>query len=208
MTSRIAFAALVCSAALLLGCDKPAAPAAGAAAAPAPLTFQGVDITGASYAQALSLPDAKGQQRSLADFKGKVVVVFFGYTQCPDVCPTTLAELAQVKKTLGADGERVQGVFVTVDPERDTPEVLTNYVGSFDPSFVALRGTPEQIKAVAKEFKVFYAKVPGTVEGAYTVDHTAGSYLLDTQGRVRVFERYGSGAPALTADLKALLAQG
>lgn len=208
MTSRNLLATLALAATLLASCDKSATPPSGASAPPAPLQFQGVDITGASYAQSLALPDAKGQQRSLADFKGKVVVVFFGYTQCPDVCPTTMAELAQVKKALGPDGDRVQGVFVTVDPERDTPEVLNSYLASFDPSFVALRGTLEQTKAVAKEFKVFYAKVPGTTEGAYTVDHTAGSYVLDAQGRIRVFERYGSGAPALTADLKALLAAG
>ena len=199
MTSRNIFAALAIAAAAAMqaGCDKPAS---------APLQFQGVDITGADYAQTLSLPDASGQMRTLADFKGKVVVVFFGYTQCPDVCPTTMAELAQVKKTLGKDGERVQGIFVTVDPQRDTPEVLKSYLASFDPSFVALRGTPEQTQAVAKEFKVYFAKVPGTTDGSYTVDHTAGSYVLDGNGKIRVFERNGSGAPALTADLKALLA--
>ena len=206
MISRNILTVLVLAAAVLAGCDKPTASAPGAAAAP--LQFQGVDITGADYAQTLSLPDASGQMRTLADFKGKVVVVFFGYTQCPDACPTTMAELAQVKKTLGKDGERVQGIFVTVDPQRDTPEVLKSYLASFDPSFVALRGTPEQTQAVAKEFKVFFAKVPGTTEGSYTVDHTAGSYLLDANGKIRVFERYGSGAPALTADLKALLASG
>jgi len=134
--------------------------------------------------------------------------VFFGYTQCPDVCPTTMAELAQVKKALGKDGDRVQGVFITVDPERDTPETLKAYMASFDPSFVALRGTPEETKATAKEFKVFYAKVPGKVEGSYTMDHTAGSYVLDPKGKVRLFVRYGSPAEALTADLKALLAAG
>jgi protein SCO1 len=207
MNPRNALVALALAAALLSGCDKPAGQATAAAAAP-PLQFQGVDITGAEYAKTLSLPDAKGQPRTLADFKGKVVVVFFGYTQCPDVCPTTMAELAQVKKALGPDGERVQGIFVTVDPQRDTPEVLTNYLASFDPSFVALRGTPEQTQAVAKEFKVFFAKVPGTTEGSYTVDHTAGSYILDANGNIRVFERYGGGVPALTADLKALLASG
>ena len=135
-------------------------------------------------------------------------MVFFGYTQCPDVCPTTMVELAQVKKALGKDGERIQGVFVTVDPERDTPELLKAYMGSFDPSFVALRGTPEQTREVAKEFKVFYGKVPGKTEGAYTMDHTAGSYVFDAQGRLRLFVRYGTGAEALTADLKTLLAAG
>lgn len=208
MTSPNILAALVLAGTVLFtGCDKPMASAPGAAAT-APLQFQGVDITGAEYAQTLSLPDANGQLRTLADFKGKVVVVFFGYTQCPDVCPTTMAELAQVKKTLGKDGERVQGIFVTVDPQRDTPEVLKSYLASFDPSFVALRGTPEQTQAVAKEFKVFFAKVPGTTEGSYTVDHTAGSYILDANGKIRVFERYGSGGAPLTADLKALLGSG
>jgi protein SCO1 len=194
---------LVClgAVAFLAGCDK----LRGSAGKPA---FRGIDITGAEYARALSLPDPSGRQRTLEDFKGKVTVVFFGYTQCPDVCPTTMAELAQVKKALGPDGDRVQGVFVSVDPERDTPEVLKKYMASFDPSFVALRGTAEQTAAAAKEFKVFYAKAPGKTEGSYTVDHTAGSYVFDADGKVRLFVRYGSGAEALTADLKALLSSG
>ena len=186
------------------GCDRLGGGSSGAGGA----SFKGVDITGAEYARSLNLPDQNGQPRTLADFKGKVTVVFFGYTQCPDVCPTTLAELAQVKKALGPDGDRVQGVFVSVDPERDTPEVLKAYMASFDPAFVALRGTPEQTTAAAKEFKVFYAKVPGKTEGSYTMDHTAGSYVFDPSGRVRLFVRYGAGAEALTADLKALLAAG
>ena len=177
-----------------------------AACQPAKPTFKAVDITGADYARGFALPDATGQQRTLADFKGKVVVVFFGYTQCPDVCPTTMAELAEVKRALGADGARVQGVFVTIDPERDTPELLKAYVASFGPDFVALRGSPEQLKALAKDFKVFYAKVPGKAEGSYTMDHTAGSYIFDGQGRVRLFTRYGTGAKALADDLKLLLA--
>jgi protein SCO1/2 len=167
--------------------------------------FHGVDITGADYARRLELPDADGKPRALAEFKGKATLVFFGFVQCPDVCPTTLAELAEVKRSLGADGERVQGVFVTLDPERDTPEVLKKYVTAFDPSFVALRGTPEQTRAAAKEFKVFFAKVPGKGEGSYTVDHTAASFLFDPQGRVRVYTRYGSGPKALADDLKVLL---
>ena len=192
---------LLGAALLVAGCDRTAVPSNK-------VDFRGVDITGAEYARTLALPDQDGKLRTLEDFKGKVTVIFFGFTQCPDVCPTTMAELAQVKKALGKDGERLQGVFVSVDPERDTPEILKKYMGSFDPSFVALRGTLEQTKAVAKEFKVFYAKVPGKTEGSYTVDHTAGSYILDTQGKVRLFVRYGSGAEALTADLKALLAAG
>ena len=185
----------------LAACDQLGSPSAKQ-------QFQGVDITGAEYARTLSLPDQNGQPRTLDDFKGKVTVVFFGYTQCPDVCPTTMAELAQVKKALGKDGDRVQAVFVTVDPERDTPEALKAYMASFDPSFVALRGTLDQTKAAAKEFKVFFAKVPGKVEGSYTMDHTAGSYVLDGKGNVRLFVRYGSSTEALTADIKALLAVG
>ena len=170
--------------------------------------FQGVDITGADYARTLSLPDIEGKTRTLGDFKGKVTVVFFGYTQCPDVCPTTMAELAEVKRALGPQGDKLQGVFVTIDPERDTPALLKTYLGNFDPSFVALRGTPEQTQATAKEFKVFYAKVPGKAEGSYSMDHTAGSYVFDTQGRVRLFERYGAGPKALAGDLQRLLNEG
>jgi protein SCO1/2 len=170
--------------------------------------FKGIDITGADYASTLSLPDTEGKVRTLADFKGKVVVVFFGFTQCPDVCPTTMLELASVKQTLGADGARVQGIFVSIDPERDTPELLRAYVGNFSPDFVALRGSLSETQAAAKQFKVFFAKVPGKTEGSYTLDHTAGSYIFDTQGRVRLFTRYGSGPEALAHDLKLLLAQG
>ena len=171
----------------LAGCDR----LAPGAQAP---TFNSIDITGAEYARKLALPDADGKPRTLADFKGKVTVVFFGYTQCPDVCPTTMAELAQVRKSLGADGDKLQGVFVTIDPERDTPEILKAYVANFDPGFVALRGTPEQTAAAAKEFKVFYAKVPGKNDGSYTMDHTAALVRLRPAGRVRLFARYGSGA--------------
>lgn len=178
------------------GCQKSEAPA-----------FKSIDITGAEYGRELELTDADGQRRHLTDFKGKVVVVFFGFTQCPDVCPTTMVELAQVKKALGADGERVQGVFVTIDPERDTAAVLKAYVISFSPDFVALRGTDEETKAAAKQFKVFFAKVPGKSPDSYSMDHTAGSYIFDTQGHIRLFTRYGSGAEALTHDLKLLLAQ-
>nr|WP_295082023.1 SCO family protein [uncultured Roseateles sp.] len=174
---------------------------------PAKPAFKGVDLTGAEYARSISLSDQDGRSRSLAEFKGKVVVVFFGYTQCPDVCPTTLAELAEVKRMLGQDGDKVQGIFVTVDPERDTAPLLKAYLNSFDPTFVALRGSEEQTKAVAKEFKVFYAKVPGKTPETYTMDHTAASFVFDTQGRVRVFSRYGSGAQALADDIKLLLAE-
>ena len=167
--------------------------------------FKGVDLTGADYARDFQLTDHNGQPRSLKDFQGKAVVVFFGFTQCPDVCPTTLAELAEAKKLLGADGDKVQGVFVTVDPERDTPAVLKAYMANFDPSFLALRGTPEQLAAIAKDFKLYYKKVEGKTAGSYTMDHGAASYVYDPQGRLRLYTRYGSGAQAMADDLKLLL---
>jgi protein SCO1 len=170
--------------------------------------FKAIDITGADYAKDFALPDADGSVRRIADFKGKLFVVFFGFTQCPDVCPTTMVELAGVRKAMGADGAKVQGIFVTVDPERDTPKVLKAYIDNFGADFVALRGSLDETKAVAKAFKVFYAKVPGKTEDSYTMDHTAGSYIFDTQGRIRLFTRYGSGAEALKHDLQLLLAQG
>jgi protein SCO1/2 len=168
--------------------------------------FKAVDLTGADYAKDFQLPDTEGRLRTMADFRGKVAVVFFGYTQCPDVCPTTLAEIAQAKKLLGADGDKVQGVFITVDPERDTPQVLKAYMANFDPNFVALRGSPEQVAAVAKDFKIFYKKVEGKTPGSYTMDHSAASYVYDPQGRLRLYTRYGSGAQALADDIKLLLA--
>ena len=178
----------------LVGCgqDKPA--------------FRGVDITGATYAQGWELADQNGQVRTLKDFAGKAVVVFFGYTQCPDVCPTSMQELAEVKRLLGKDGERLEGVFITVDPERDTAELLQSYMANFDPSFVALRAsTPEQLDKVTKDFKIYFKKVEGKTPTSYTMDHSAGSYTFDAQGRVRLYNRYGSGAPALAEDLKILL---
>ena len=193
-------AVVLAACALLLGCDKLELSATKP-------SFKGIDITGAEYARSLALTDQNGKARTLEEFKGKVSVVFFGYTQCPDVCPATLAELAQVKKSLGKDGERVQGIFVTLDPNRDTQEILKAYMTNFDPSFVALHGTPEQTKAAAQEFKVFFATSPGKTDSSYTVDHTAGSFVFDARGKVRLFVRYGSGAEALAADLKVLLAQ-
>jgi protein SCO1 len=167
--------------------------------------FKSVDITGADYAKDFRLTDQHGKERSLQDFKGKAVVVFFGFTQCPDVCPTTLSEIAQAKKLLGPDGDKVQGVFITVDPERDTPEILKAYMGNFGADFVALRGTPPQLAAVAKDFKVYYKKVDGKTPGSYSMDHSAASYVYDPEGRLRLYTRYGSGAQALADDIKLLL---
>lgn len=183
---------------LLTACDKPQPGNVPK------LSFNSVDITGAEYARKLSLKDVDGRQRDLAEFKGKVVFLFFGFTQCPDVCPTTMAELAEVRRRLGPDGDRIQGVFVSIDPERDKPEVLKGYLQGMDPSFIGLTGTPQDIEAAGREFKIFYQKVP-TSGGNYTMDHTAGAYVFDPQGRVRLFVRYGLGADKLTADLKQLL---
>jgi protein SCO1 len=176
------------------------------ACAPEKPQFRSIDLTGADYAKDFSLADFNGKARTLADFRGKVVSVFFGFTQCPDVCPTTMAEMAQIKQMLGTDGEKLQAIFITVDPERDTNELLKAYMANFDPGFLALRPTMEQLPVVAKEFKVFYKKVEGKAPGSYTMDHSAGSYVFDTKGRVRLYSRYGSGAEALASDLRLLLA--
>lgn len=168
-------------------------------------SFNAVDITGADYARDFSLNDADGKLRTLADFKGKVVVLFFGFAQCPDVCPTTMSEMAQVKQQLGADGDKLQVLFVTVDPERDTPAVMKAYMGAFDPAFVALIPTPEQLPALAKDFKAYYKKVEGKTPTSYSMDHSAASFVYDTEGRLRLYARYGAGVPAMVSDVKALL---
>ncbi|VTU34990.1 BsSco [Variovorax sp. RA8] len=168
-------------------------------------SFNAVDITGADYAKGFTLSDADGKQRTLADFKGKVVVMFFGYAQCPDVCPTTMSEMAQVKQQLGSDGDKLQVLFVTVDPERDTPAVMKAYMGAFDPGFVALIPTPEQLPALAKDYKVYYKKVEGKTPTSYSMDHSAASFVYDTEGRLRLYARYGAGVPAMVSDLKTLL---
>ncbi len=168
-------------------------------------SFKAVDITGAAYARELALTDHTGAKRSLADFRGKVTVVFFGYTQCPDVCPTTLSDMAEVRKRLGKQGDQVQVLFVTIDPERDTPALLAQYVPAFDPSFIGLYGDAAQTAAVAKEFKVFYAKAAGRTPNSYTMDHTAGSYVIDRTGQVRLFVRHGASVADIEHDLRRLL---
>jgi protein SCO1 len=169
--------------------------------------FTGIDITGADYATGFDLTDHNGQRRSLADFKGKVVVVFFGFTQCPDVCPTSLAEMAQAKALLDEQGDRFQGLFISVDPERDTPEIMREYMANFDPTFLALFTTPDALPALAKSFKIYYKKVDGPTPTSYTMDHSAGSYVYDTQGRIRLYHRYATGAEGLASDAKRLLAE-
>ena len=169
--------------------------------------FQATDVTGADFGKDFHLTDHHGKARSLADFKGKVVAIFFGYIYCPDVCPTTMAELASALKQLGADAKRVQVLFVTVDPERDTPELLGQYVSAFNSTFLGLYGTPEQIAETAKEYKVFYQKEPGETPDTYSVSHSAGTYLYDRQGRLRLFVPYGRGSAIFAHDIKALLAE-
>jgi len=167
--------------------------------------FNGIDITGADYAKGFTLTDHNGQSRSLSDFKGKVVLLFFGYTQCPDVCPTSMVELAEVKRLLGADGDKLQGVCVTVDPARDTAELLKAYMTNFDPTFVAFIPTPDQLAVVAKDYKIYYKKVDGKTSTSYTMDHSAGSYVYDTQGNLRLYSRYGVGTQVLAQDIQTLL---
>ena len=166
--------------------------------------FQLVDVTGASFGKTLALTDHNGEPRTLADFRGKVVALFFGFTHCPDVCPTTLGEMATVMKELGPDAARLQVIFVSIDPERDTVDVLKRYVPLFHPDFLGMTGSPEEIAKAAKEFKIYYQKqvLKG---GAYTMDHSAGTYLLDSEGRLRLFAQYGVGAPALLHDIRLLL---
>lgn len=168
-------------------------------------SFSAIDVTGVDYARDFALTDHKGQPRTIKDFAGKVVVLFFGYTQCPDVCPTSMLELVEVKKLLGKDGARLQGLFVTIDPARDTPEVLKAYMENFDPNFLALYTTADKLPELAKEFKVYYKKADGPTPTSYSMDHSAGSYVFDTQGKVRLYTRYGAGAAPLAADIKLLL---
>lgn len=169
--------------------------------------FKNIDITGSTaFGKDFSLIDPDGKVRTLADFKGKVVVMFFGYTQCPDICPTTLTEMQQVMTLLGPQSDKVQVLFVTVDPERDTAAILKQYVPSFDPRFLGLRPADEAaLEKVAKDFKIYYKKVPGTSPGSYTMDHTAGSYAFDPQGRLRLYIKHAQGPETLAHDLKELL---
>ena len=181
--------------------------AAACDSGPAHRKFQATDITGANFGRDFHLTDHTGKPRSLADFKGKVVAVFFGYTFCPDVCPTTLAELSGALKQLGADAARVQVLFITVDPERDTQAVLARYVSFFNPDFLGLYGSAEQTKETAKEYNVFYEKEPGNTPGSYSVSHSAGTYLYDPAGRLRLFVMYGEGGKVFVHDIKLLLSE-
>jgi protein SCO1/2 len=188
--------ALLAFAVLLAGCDK---------VKERPVAFQNTDLTGLDYARDFALTDHNGKPRTIADFKGKVVVMFFGYTQCPDVCPTTMVEMANVVKELGPAGKDVQVLFVTIDPERDKPALLAQYVPAFNPTFLGLYGDAAATARTAKEFKVYYAKVPGSTPENYSMDHTAGSYVFDRNGKIRLFLRHGKGAASIVPDVRQLL---
>lgn len=181
------------------------AAAALVACSPDKPSFRSIDITGADYARDFKLSDHNGQERTLADFRGKLVVVFFGFTQCPDVCPTAMAQLVQVKQLLGKDGDKLQAIFITLDPERDSAEILKAYTANFDPGFLALRPSLAQLPELTRHFKIFYKKNEGQTATSYTLDHSAGSYVFDTQGRVRLYVRQNMSAAAITEDLKILL---
>jgi len=189
---QTAFALSLLLALLLAACSKP-------------LSFKSRDITGLEYGSQLEMPDQSGKLRRLTDFKGKVVVIFFGYTHCPDVCPTNLAELAGAMQLLGPQAEKVQVLFVSVDPERDLPDMLGRYVTAFHPSFLALRGDPELTRKTATDFKVFYEKVPGAAPDSYTVNHSTGSFIYDPKGMLRLYASHGMGAEAFASDIRQLL---
>lgn len=172
-----------------------------------PVTFNATDVSGADWGRGFSLTDHTGKVARLADFKGKVVVLFFGFTQCPDICPTTLGTSAAALKLLGSDADKVQVLFVTLDPERDTPQILASYVPAFNPGFIGLYGDGAATAAAAKEFKVFFQKQPGASPGSYSIDHTAASYAYDPQGRLRLYIKHGVTPEDLASDLR-LLAQG
>jgi len=188
--SQLFWSIIICSLALAAGCDSPP-------------KFKSTDITGVDYGKSLDLTDHTGKPRHLQDFRGKAVVLFFGFTHCPDVCPTTLAEISQALKQLGPDGERVQVVLVTVDPERDTREALAKYVTAFDPRFLGMYGDMEATRRVAKDFKIFFEK--RQTGDSYSVDHSAQSYVIDPQGRLRLLVRHDRILTDLPADLKAIL---
>lgn len=188
---------LVLSVALLAACGG---------SGEAPPKFNATDVSGADWGRELNLTDHNGKPRTLADFKGKAVILFFGFTQCPDICPTTLGASAAMLQLLGSDADKVQVLFVTLDPARDTPEVLAKYTAAFNPTFLGLYGNAEATAAAAKEFKVFFQKAPGATPDSYTIDHTAASYAIDPQGRLRLYMKHGETPEQMAADIKLLLA--
>jgi protein SCO1 len=192
--SLLSLAAVGAFPGLLTGCDGTPPP-----------VFHSIDVTGAAFGQGFELTDFNGERRTLADYRGKVVALFFGFTQCPDACPAALAKLAEVSEELGADAARLQVVFITMDPERDTAELLKNYVPAFHPTFVGLRGSPEQIAATAKAYKAYYSKVAGKTPESYTIDHSTFTYLYDPEGRLRLMARHEITPAQLSSDIRRLM---
>ncbi|QJR13627.1 SCO family protein [Usitatibacter palustris] len=198
MRRATAWAALATAALLAFGCDKLFTPAAG--------PFHGVDVTGSpAMGTDFRLKDPDGKERTLADFRGKVVAIFFGYTQCPDFCPTTLADFANAMQILGADAQRVQVILITVDPKRDTPELLKQYVPAFNPTFLGLYGDAAATAKVTKDFKIYVNERPGSAPNRYLVDHSSQTLVFDPQGRLRLMIPYGAPAAKIASDLKILL---
>ena len=186
---------MIAIAVLVVGCKQPESQ----------LPFKSTDVTEANFAKGFRLTDHNGQPRTLLDFKGKVVVLFFGYIHCPDVCPKTLADLASVMTRLGADSDKVQVLFVTLDPERDTPDILAKFVPSFNPAFIGLFGSIEETAKTAAEYKLVFNKQPGNGQGNYALDHSAGTYIYDPSGKLRLYASYGQGVEELAGDIKILL---
>jgi len=192
--TAVAIFLVVFAAVFFVGCEAPKPP------------FNAVDITGAQgYGNDFRLIDHTGKPRTMADFHGKAVAIFFGFTQCPDVCPTTLSEMKQVMKILRKDSERLQVLFITIDPKRDTAELLSQYVPSFNPTFLGLYGDDAATAQVARDFKIIYRVVPGKTADNYTMDHSAGMLVFDPQGRLRLFMNYGLPADKMAEDIKRLL---
>ncbi len=202
---RLLAVLLACAAAFSLNGCKPSATAPTFKASATAPTYKATDIAGIDSGKTFRLNDHNGQPRTLSDFKGKIVVLFFGYTHCPEACPNTLMELARAMKRLGPDAEKVQVLFVTLDPERDTPALLAQYVPAFHPSFIGLYGTPQQTIETAKEYRIFYNKVAGGSPANYTIDHSLGTHIYDRSGKLRLLSSYGMGADDLAHDIKLLL---
>ena len=193
------FCALACVL-ILFSCDQKSVPLPKTA-------FANTDVTGLDYGKDFSLTDHNGKPRTLADFRGKLVFVFFGYTHCPDICPTTLSDMAGIMKSLGPDADKLQVLFITLDPERDTPEVMAGYVPVFHPGFLGLYGDRAATEKVARDFKIFQQRVSGPDGKSYTIDHTAASYVFDMRGHLRLFVRHGQNGAPLLNDLKLLLSE-
>jgi protein SCO1 len=196
VSAALRVAAAILCAVMAAGCER-----LGGSKTP----FKAVDVTGAPMGGELRLTDHNGKPRSLADFRGKVVLVNFGYTQCPDVCPTTLADLAAAMRKLGADASQVQVLFVTVDPKRDKPELLRQYLPAFDASFLGLYGDEDATKKVTRDFKIYAQERPGRTPETYTVDHAAQTFVFDKQGKLRLVMGYGMPPDAIASDLRLLL---